>query len=313
MLHWLVLLLSLPPRPSSVRVRVWRRLRAIGAVPLRSSAYLLPATPERHEDFTWLAQEVRRARGEALLLEVGRIDALTAAQVKQLFREARNAEYRALALRYRALVSRGGPKGEREAARRRVEQVRLARELERIRAIDFFDAGGYDEVRRLRETADMHLDRQRPAPRRPALDVRKYRGRRWVTRPRPHVDRIATAWLVRRFVDPKARFAFAAPDAFPAGAVPFDAPGAEFGHQGEDCTFETVLKRFGLGDRRLAVMAEIVHDIDLKDGRFGREEASGLDLALRGLRASVRDDRRLLKLGMDLFDGLYASLDRREP
>jgi hypothetical protein len=311
MLHWLVLLLSLPPRPSSVRVRVWRRLRAIGAVPLKSSAYLLPATPERREDFEWLAQEVRRARGEATLLEVDRIDTLSPDQVKQLFRGARNGEYRELAGRYRGLL-----KGRRGAAgvapaRLEGERVRLARELERIREIDFFDAGGYDEVRRLRETVDMHLEQPRAAaPRRPALDARRYRGKRWVTRPRPHVDRIATAWLVRRFIDPKARFLFAAPGAFPAGAIPFDAPGAEFGHQGQDCTFETVLKRFGLDDRRLAAMAEIVHDIDLKDERFGREETRGLDLALRSLRAAIADDRRLLAQGLVLFDGLYAMLER---
>ena len=308
---WLVLLLHLPPHPSSVRVRVWRRLRAVGAVALKNSAYLLPATPDQREHFEWLAQEVRKARGEATLLAVDRIDTLTADQVQQLFRDARNAEYRELAARYRrhgaARPSRtaGTPAGE-------AERVRLARELERIREIDFFGASGYEEVKRLQETLDMHLKEPRAGKaRRPPLAAKQFRGRTWVTRPRPHVDRLATAWLIRRFIDPKARFRFAPPDRFPKGAVSFDAPDAAFGHQGEACTFETVLERFGLKDPRLAAMAEIVHDIDLRDERFGREETRGLDLALRSLRAAIADDQALLAQGLVLFDGLYATLERR--
>jgi len=308
---WLVLLLHLKPHPSSVRVRVWRRLRAIGAVALKPSAYLLPAGPEQREHCEWLAQEVRGARGEATLLEVERVDTLSADQVRQLFRDARNLEYRELAARYRGLAAARPGRSRGTPARREAERIRLAKELERIREIDFFDATGYVDVKRLQETLDMHLKEPGAAkPRRPALTVRQFRGRRWVTRPRPHVDRLATAWLIRRFIDPKARILFAPPERFPKGAVSFDAPDAEFGHQGQACTFETMLERFGLADPRLVVMAEIVHDIDLKDERFGREETRGLDLALRGLRAAIDDDAELLAAGLVLFEGLYATLER---
>ncbi len=140
-------------------------------------------------------------------------------------------------------------------------------------------------------------------------DLRNLQGCRWVTRPRPHVDRIASAWLVRRFIDPAATFLFADPDAFPADAIPFDAPGVELGHQGDDCTFETIIKRAGLRDARLDAIAEIVHEADLRDGRFVRDEAPGIDLAIRGLTATNPDDDRVLELGFALFEGLYAAAD----
>ncbi|MBI2525384.1 MAG: chromate resistance protein [Candidatus Rokubacteria bacterium] len=310
---WLLLMLSLPPHPSSVRVRMWRKLRALGAVALRPSAYLLPVSAEGLERFQWLAQEVQKAGGEATLLRVDRIENMPRDHVVRLFQQARDEEYRALADRYRRLA-RGLERGAagRRASGHREEMMRLAREAERVRSIDFFEAPGYEEVSRLRDTLEMRLHPREARPAAsggPALDV--HRGSPWVTRPRPHVDRIASAWLIKRFIDPEAEFLFAPPEQFPAGAVPFDALGAEFGHQGEDCTFETLLGRSGLPDRRLAGLAEIVHDADLRDDKFGREEARGLDLALRGLLAALPDDHAVLAHGMTIFDGLYATIAER--
>jgi hypothetical protein len=150
----------------------------------------------------------------------------------------------------------------------------------------------------------------RPAPRR--LDLRSLRGRTWVTRPRPHVDRLASAWLIRRFIDPEAAFVFAAPADFPPEAIPFDTPGAELSHDGDDCTFETLVKRLGLRDRRLTRLAEIVHEADLRDGKFAREEARGIDLAIRGFLAADGDDHQVLGHGFALFEGLYAGASRKE-
>ena len=137
------------------------------------------------------------------------------------------------------------------------------------------------------------------------------RGTTWVTRPRPHIDRIASAWLIKRFCDPDAVFAFAdAADAARKG-TPFDVLGAEFGHHGEDCTFETLVKRFALKDRRVKLIAEIVHEADLRDGKFTRDESTGVDLAIRALAESTGDDHDLLERGMAIFDGLYTVLKRR--
>jgi hypothetical protein len=307
MLHgWLILLLSLPPRPSSLRVRAWRRLRALGAVALKGGAYLLPDTGDRYEQFQWLAQEVQRDGGDATLVRVDRVENMQQPDIVRLFQEARNQDYAALAERYRKLL-----KGRRP--RLGDELARLARELTRISEIDFFEASGRREVERIREAVEQRTasGRARPAGAAPPLDLAALKGRRWVTRPRPHVDRIASAWLIKRFVDPEAEFAFAAPDQVPSDAIPFDMAGVDLGHHGDDCTFETLLRRTGLRDRKLAMLAEIVHEADLKDEKFARDEARGLDLALRGLLAAVKDDHEALALGMTLFDGLYATIGDR--
>ncbi|MEK7709755.1 MAG: chromate resistance protein ChrB domain-containing protein [candidate division NC10 bacterium] len=311
---WLLLIVSVPPEPSSLRVRIWRKLQALGAVALKNSVYLLPFTPENYEQFQWLAQEVPKSGGEATLLKVDRIENMRVDDVIRLFHKARDRGYRPLAERYRKLLPSLDRKATGATASRRDEELaRLARELLRLREIDFFDAPSYQEVKRLKETIEMRLHPASAggAPGTAEIPLDSLKGRRWVTRPRPHVDRIASAWLIKRFVDLEAEFLFAPPEEFPAEAIPFDAMGAEFGHHGEDCTFETILKRCGLRDRRLGQLAEIVHEVDLRDQKFHRDEARGFDLAIRGLLAALKDDQQVLAHGMTLFDGLYATIGER--
>ncbi|MGH7347479.1 MAG: chromate resistance protein ChrB domain-containing protein, partial [Candidatus Rokuibacteriota bacterium] len=219
--------------------------------------------------------------------------------------------YRQVAARYRKVLQ----KLEAKTVSPRVhdELARLAKDHQRIRDIDFFDAPGGAEVRRLEEAIAMRT-RRSEEPRREArssLDLTKVRGRRWVTRPRPHVDRIASAWLIKRFIDPEATFVFASPAEFPKDAIPFDAPGVELSHQGEDCTFETLVKRANLRDRRLVRLAELVHEADLRDGKYPHEEARGIDVAIRALLAVAGDDHQVLAQGMTLFEGLYATTSRK--
>jgi hypothetical protein len=307
--RWLILLVSVPPRPSSLRVRVWRRLRALGAVALKSAAYLLPFSPEREEQLQWLSQDIQRHGGEATLLRVPRIENVSDEDIVRRFRAARDADYARLAERYRRLGKGGRRRPEGELGR-------AARELARVIEIDFFEAPGRIEVERLRDVAEARTRKQEPSRRGespPRLDLAALRGRAWATRPRPHVDRIASAWLIKRFLDPGAQFVFAQVDDLPPSATPFDTPGAELGHQGEDCTFETLLRRSGLSDARLEAIAQIVHEADLRDGKYPREEARGLDLVLRGLLHAVKDDQEVLAQGLTIFDGLYASLGEGRP
>ena len=309
----LLLLVGLPPTPSSLRVRVWRRLRSLGAVPLKRSAYLLPDTPERYEDFQWLAQEIQREGGEATLIRVQQIENVTHEDVLRLFHEPRDQDYRQLAVRYRKLLQSLDKKSAAKSARVQGELVRLVKDHQRIRDIDFFEARGGAEVRRLEEAITMRT-RRPESPRReavPTLDLTKLRGRRWVTRPRPHIDRIASAWLIKRFIDAGAEFVFASTAEFPKDAIPFDAPNVELSHQGEDCTFETLVKRARLRDRRLARLAEVVHEADLRDGKYPHEEARGIDVAVRALLAASSDDHTVLLQGMALFEGLYANTSRK--
>ena len=309
----LLLLVGVPPTPSSLRVRVWRRLRSLGAVPLKRSAYLLPDTPDRYEDFQWLAQEIQRDGGDATLVRVQQIENISPAEVLQLFHAPRDEDYKHLAARYRKLLQSLDRKTASTSTRTHDELARLAKEHQRVRAIDYFGAPGGAEVRRLEEAIAMRTRRPesaRPEPA-PTLDLTKLRGRRWVTRPRPHVDRIASAWLIKRFIDPEAVFVFAPPAEFPKDAIAFDAPGVELSHHGQDCTFETLVKRARLRDRRLARLAEVVHEADLRDGKYPHEEARGIDVAIRALLAASPDDHQVLAQGVAMFEGLYVTTARR--
>jgi hypothetical protein len=315
--RWLALLISLPPTPTRHRVGVWRKLQRMGAVRLRGSAWILPETAETKELFEWLVQEVHASRGEATLLRVDRIETMRDDRVADLFHRARAGEYEAVVRGCREVLAQleraqSAHRTSVPQARARVEA--LKRELDRIQAIDYLDS---PVGRRAREMWERTARKLRAAEARPAT-----RGRRphaalpaprstWVTRPRPHIDRIASAWLIKRFYDPEATFAFAdAADAARKG-IPFDVLGADFGHHGEDCTFETLVKRFGIKDRRVRLIAEIVHEADLHDGKFTRGESTGVDLAIRGLAEATDDDHELLERGMAIFDGLYRVLKQK--
>jgi len=283
-----------------------RRLRVLGAVPLRSGAYLLPHSAEHYEQFQWLAQEIQRDGGDGTLLRVERIENMPEPDVVRLFQDARNQDYAELADRYRKLLKGRRPRLADEVAR-------LTRDMDRIGDIDFFEAPARREAERAREAVEERVvtGRACPAGVVPPLDLSALKARRWVTRPRPHVDRVASAWLIKRFVDPEAEFLFAAPDQVPGEAIPFDMAGVDFGHHGDDCTFETLLRRTGLRDRKLAILAEIVHEADLKDQKFARDEARGIDLMLRGLLGAIKDDHEALAQGLILFDGLYSTIGER--
>ena len=314
-MRWLTLLLTVPPAPIRHRVGVWRKLKRMGAVPLKGSGWMLPETPETTELFQWLAQEVQSVRGQAMLLRVDGIETMGEDQVAALFHEARADDYQAVMRGCRDLLAQvdrqRSARGSSESLKTRLEALR--RELDRVQAIDHLQSPLGGKARGLWESvaARVRALDARPAVRRRRPRERPPAGSTWVTRPRPHIDRIASAWLIKRFVDDQARFAFADAADAPRKGIPFDILGAEFGHQGEDCTFETLLRRFELKDRRLKALAEIVHEADLRDGKFARPEAAGVDLALRGFAATIHDDHELLDRGMAVLDGLYATLKSR--
>ena len=274
---WLLFLYQLPTGRSAARLRLWRHLRRAGAVPFKSSTYLLPDTAEHHERMQWLIQQARGDGADATLLRVREIEGLKDAEVIHLFHEARAQDYAPLLT---ALRGTGRGKSKRrtlEAA----ELEKLTRQFEDIQRIDFFDSPAGAAVRH--ELTRFTTGGEKGAGR--ALDVRRFRNKTWLTRPRPHIDRAASAWLIRRFIDPEARFVFAAKPADHPGALAFDMFEGEFTHHGDDCTFETLLKRFDLKDKTLKKLGEMIHDADLEDGKFQTVEAFGLD---RALAASMR-------------------------
>ncbi len=301
-LPWLLLIFRLPVRRASQRVEIWRKLKRLGALALPSAGYLLPNTPEHEEQFEWLATAIRRYQGRASVAEVQALDDLPSERLTRLFGEARAKEYSALARELRK-----GPSAARKSASR---LARLRRRFHEIAAIDFFGCPERDPLERMLLGAGGNLARRPVAQARRKQHARKeYRHRVWVTRPRPGIDRAGSAWLIRRYIDPQARFAFAAhPDEHPR-AVPFDMfQDRGFRHRGEDCTFETLCKEFGIHDPGVAKLAQMIHDADLKDGKYGRLEGIGLDRALAGWAQTKISDGELLARGMELIEGVYHSV-----
>jgi hypothetical protein len=309
---WLLLLPQLPPQPSSLRVRVWRRLQQIGAVAVKNAAYVLPDTETTREDMTWLRQEIVDAGGGALLLEAHGLGSADA-EIVQLFRDERDQDYRKLAEELAEFTDglqhdkQLGP-DELLGAERALRQY--GQRLEAVRAIDFFNAAGGAQAEELFHTAEraIQLRQGMSVPRSVVpLDVPLTRGQLWVTRAGVYVDRLACAWMLQRFVDPEARFAFVRPgEPGPEESIPFDMAGVELGHHGARCTAEVIAERFRPADIALRSVAEVVHDLDLKDEGFGCLEAPGLKRLLDGICALTSDDHERVRLAGPVFDALYA-------
>lgn len=305
---WVVFSYSLPAKGrSSPRVAVWRRLRALGAISPKGGVHVLPAREESVEAFQWLAQEVEQAGGEALLLRVERFEGLSDARLMDAFRDARREDYAALDAKAVSLEktltgSRKRPPG--DDAHVRDLMARLRREHAEIARIDFFDSPAGAQVASRLVRIEEALAPGRPGDVEVApASLAAYRNTRWVTRPSPHVDRLACAWLIRRFINPRAVIRYSSaplPD-----EVAFDMTQGPFSHRGNLCTFETMVRAFGLTDLAVAAIAEIVHEIDLHDGRYARPEVPGIDAILRGWMSRSDPDREVH--GIALFDGLYAA------
>ena len=293
---WLLLAFTLPAKRASKRVEIWRKLQRYGTVPLGNSGYLLPNDPNNEERFEWLATAIRRYGGEASVVRVESIDNLSPAQLKGRFSEARAKEYQEIIQQIQSLTRHGAG-----------AQTRLARLRNRFREIveiDFFDSPLQARVRELLEQATLPQSKSATV----RINPKDYKNRVWVTRPRPGVDRCASAWLIRRFIDLKARFAFAPEDCLPDRAVPYDMfHEGGFGHRGGDCTFETLEKDFRIRDPRVAVIGQMIHDADLLDDRYGRKEGYGVDEILKGWARQGLADEKLLDRGMELIEGLYHS------
>jgi hypothetical protein len=310
-MDWLALVITLPTSPSAVRVRIWRALKASGCGALRDGVYLLPAQAGCADVFEALADEVRQAGGEATRLELSARDREQQAQFVALF--DRSADYKAfeveLAQQRRALRTAN------EVAGRRALRT-LAQRLDALQAIDFFangrGAATAAALEALRVASESRWSPGEPqaqaAGRIEAREAAEYQGRSWATRARPWVDRLASAWLIRRFIDRKPRFVWLkSTERAPKGALGFDYDGATFSHVDGKVTFEVIAASFGLDhDEALRRIGEAVHYIDV--GGAASDEAAGLEAMIRGLQAQHRDDDELLDASMAVFDALYEGL-----
>jgi hypothetical protein len=307
--RWILFMPTIPAKPASVRVKIWRRLQAIGAVNIRGAVYVLPNRDECVELFEWLARELVELGGQASLCEGRFVDATTDDDLARRFVDARNADYDGVATAAKALAIKLRKKRVERAAD---QHAKLVRRFAEIVAIDYLDAPG-------RAAAEGQLAAiERALPDKPAtaqrLDVvPRPHGATWVTRTGVHVDRIASAWLIRRFIDPEAELKFVPAKGYvpKPGELRFDMFDAEFTHVGDRCTFEVLVERMALADAALVAIGEIIHDLDLRDDRFGRDETAGVRSAIDGICTVARDDLARIAAATPMLDGLHSHFTLR--
>ena len=286
MRSWLLLLHQIPPKPPYFRAKVLRRLGQLGALPIKNSAYLLPDTDDTREDFEWLRREITAKGGAAWLFRADAVSGLSEEQITTSFRRLRDADYQEL------LTDAGG-----------LDDTKLSQRFEELKRIDYFSHPARTELEAI------ITDRQQRAERALSESDNSLVRRTWVTRAGIKVDRVASAWLIRRFIDPQATFRFVDPATYrPADhELRFDMYDGEFTHEGDLCTFEVLIVRHKLVGEHpaLAPLAEVIHDIDLKDGRYQRPETTGLARILEGIYARYADDETRLTHGSFIFDSFY--------
>ncbi len=317
--HWLLLIHQLPPKPDYFRVKIRRRLQRIGAVALKSTVYLLPPTEQTMEDFQWVLREIAEGGGEAVICEATFVGGLDDSQIVTLFHTARDADYQQLVEEAQTLMEVfSSPASEAIKEEQRMQLIhdvgRLKRRFDETVALDFFYASRREAAEGLISRLEaLGQDRGPLGKDQTPVSLSTLKGRVWVTRQGIHIDRLASAWLIRRFIDPEATFRFVSSRTYQhqATELRFDMFDAEFTHEGARCTFEVLLERTGLDDPALRAIAEIVHDIDIKDERFQREEAVGIDRLVAGLAMAHKADEDRLARGSAIFDDLYVYFQQK--
>jgi len=316
--RWLLLIHQIPPKPDYFRVKIWRRLQRLGAVAIKNSVYVLPKNEQTQEDFQWVLREIVEGGGDATLCEARFVDGLSDGEVEGLFQTARSADYDEIAVEARRLAEippKSKTKDDR-SAQIEPDLAKLKRRLAEIVAIDFFGGRGREVVDGLISGIEARIHESRSGTRRmrsAALPVAELKDKTWVTRKGIYVDRIASAWFVRRFVDSGALFKFVPAKGYKplSGEVRFDMFEAEFTHEGDRCTLEILIDRTGINDPALVRIAEVVHDIDLKDSKFGRQETAGIEQVIAGIAMAHKDDETRLARGAAVFDDLYEYSKRK--
>jgi hypothetical protein len=308
--RWLLLVHQLPARPSNLRVHVWRRLQHVRAVPLRNSLYVLPHTAEAREDFDWIRTEIVDRGGQASILAAQAIDGHTDDDLEAAFRSARAAEYQVLTQRLEGLAKRVASKRQRLSRAQIQRDLMKAREQWRaLKATDFFAAPGSAHAQaafeRLEQLAEPPASGGTGSDH---LEPRFFLRRVWVTRPHPGIDRMASAWLIRRFIAPDATFAFSTAPG--RDQIPFDMSDVEFGHHGTECTYETLCRRFAISDPAALRIGQLVHDLDLKESRYAIPETVTIGALVEGLRDTASTHAALLEDGIRLIGALHRSFVR---
>ncbi len=317
--EWLLVFYSVPSKPVSNRMKIWRKLAKAGAVQLKGAVYILPATEEHEEFLQWLLDEVKSMGGDGAFVKSREIRVMDETDIRELFLKQADEEYRLFeknldVIERRVQSARKGTKtGEGGGL---VDQsVKLSRELEELRKRDFFSSPLGVVMQKRMHTVQTALKGLGKTPAETPAEIRlkraeEYQGRAWITRKKPFIDRMASAWLVRRFIDEKAEFKFIDErelSSMDRNVTTFDIRGGEFTHVGDLCTFEVLVKSFGIRDKAVRKIAEIVHALDVKDDKYENPEAAGVEDIIRGIRKTTKNDVDALERGMMVFEMMYQS------
>lgn len=316
--RWLLLIHQIPPKPNYFRVKIWRRLQRLGAVAIKNSVYVLPKTDQTQEDFQWVLREIIEGKGEGSICEANFVDGLSNDQVENLFQSARETEYRQIADEARHLAKTPLSKKLSEDSQRtqiEIDVTRLRRRLTAVIALDFFGAPGREAAEGLINGIEARIQRKsgKSVANVSAARPHTLKGKTWVTRKGIHVDRMASAWLIRRFIDPDAHVKFVPHKGYKPlpDEIRFDMFEAEFTHVGDRCSIEVLIDRVGIDDSALTPIAQIVHEIDLKDSKFGRQETVGIERLIAGIAMAHREDETRLTRSAIVFDDLYEYFKRK--
>jgi len=316
--EWLLIFYSVPSHPVSNRMMIWRKLAKTGAVQLKGAVYILPATEEHEEFLQWLIGEVKSMGGDGAFVRSAEIRTMSEEDIRQLFAAQADKEYHRLekeldVLERRIQSIRKGTKTE-DAKKLIGQTVKFTKEFDDVVKRDYFGSPAGKTMKKRVLALDSGLrDAGRKAPDTASIEARQsqdYQGKTWATRKNPFIDRMASAWLIKRFIDPKALFAFIDErDVASLGAanVAFDVRGAAFTHVGDLCTFEVLVKSFGIKGAAIKKISEIVHDLDVKDDKYSNSEATGIEEILIGIRKTAKNDADGLEKGMAVFEMLYQS------
>lgn len=320
-LGWLLFFYSAPSKPVSNRMKIWRKLIGAGAVQMKGAVYMLPFSDDNYEFFQWLVSEVAGMKGDAAFVRIERVETIRDSELIALFNRQRANDYKVIGkacedieIKLNSIRKGGKPQNIKGMSD---QFAGLRKDFEEIRKIDFFSSKEgvslSERIRRIHADIKIVSGTETKKEKTVALTLKSpndYQGKTWITRKRPFIDRMASAWLIKRFIDKNAAFDFVdEKDAETAGenAVTFDVRGGEFTHVGDMCTFEVLVRVFGLKDKALKKIAEIVHDLDMKDKKYGAVEAEGIEEILSGIRKTAKSDTETLEKGMAVFEMLYVS------
>ena len=314
---WILLIHQIAHDSPNLRVKIWRNLKKHGAVLFKNAVYVLPFTDEHEETMQWLCNQIKEGGSDASLFITESLDKKQDEEIIKSFHEICDKEYISLIevcdAELKKITQREETEGISEGlvheCKRKLNEI--LKSADDISKIDFFHAPQKELLLQKISSLQKTLLKWTKTSEKEikvtgkVYQIKDFSDKKWVTRKDIFIDRIASAWLIKRFIDPKARFVFSSKDKIPGDAIPFDMYGSEFTHHGEDCTFETFIKAFDLKDSALQSIAEIVHDIDLKDDKYGRKEVEGLAQIITGLSQKLKNDNKLLEKGFEIFDALY--------